>query len=76
MIAISWTQFGAVENYNRKTVQKRILRGLKLRGFRRYQISNPNFIYQNDQRKKINTLTDFERATPTHFQKFCKKFQN
>jgi len=30
------------------------------------QISTPNFAYQNDERKKIYTLGDFENKTPTH----------
>ena len=56
--------------------------GLKLRGLRRNQISTANFIYQNDQRDKINTLGDFENEAPTHtsaihaFSKICGKFQN
>ena len=35
------------------------LRGLKLRGLGRNQIITANFIYQNDQCNKINTLGDF-----------------
>ena len=27
---------------------------------------NPSFIYEIDQRKKLNTLSDFENQTPTH----------
>ena len=58
------------------------LRGLKLRGLRRNQISTANFAYQNDQRDKINGLSDFRNNTPTHisatyaFSKIRGKFQN
>ena len=30
------------------------------------QISTPYFAYQNDQRNKIYTLSDFENKTPTY----------
>ena len=44
-------------------------------------MNTPYFIYEIDQRKKLNTLGDFENQTPTHidatthFQKFCKIFK-
>ena len=37
-----------------------------MRGLRRNQISTANLIYQNDQRKKVITLDDFQNKTPTH----------
>ena len=46
------------------------------------QINNPNFIYKNDQRKKIDTFKDFENKTPTHMDathaisKSERNFQN
>ena len=38
-----------------KKIKNWKLRGLKLRGLRRNQISTPHFIYKNDQYNKINT---------------------
>ena len=58
------------------------LRGLKLRGLGRNQIITANFIYQNDQCNKVNTLGDFENETPTYistthaFSKVRENFQN
>ena len=49
-----------------KLTRKWNLRRLKLRGLRPNQISTPDFIYQNDPRNKINTLSVFENQTPTH----------
>ena len=37
-----------------------------MRGLRRNQLSTRTFIYENDQRKKIGTLGDFDNKTPTH----------
>ena len=37
-----------------------------MRGLRRNQLSTLSFIYENDQRKKIDTLGDFDNKTPTH----------
>ena len=51
---------------NEKPTKNLKLRGLKLRRLRQNQISNPNFIYQNDQQKTIFTFGDFGRETPTH----------
>ena len=51
---------------NEKLTKNRELRGLKLRGLTRNQISTPHFIYQNDHRNKINILRDFENETSTH----------
>ena len=51
---------------NEKLTEKWKLRGLKLRGLRRNQISTPDYIYQNDHRKKINTLSYFVNPTPMH----------
>ena len=65
-----------------KLPKKWILRGFKLRGLRQNQISTANFIYENDQLLKINTLGDFEIETPTHMstthaiKKPEQKFQN
>ena len=59
-----------------------ILRGLKLRGLWRNQIITLNYIYQNDQRYKIFTSSDFGNETPTHMgptnaiTKIERKFQN
>ena len=51
-----------------KLTKNRKLRGLKLRGLTRNQISTPHFIYQNDHRNKINILRDFENEIPTHIR--------
>ena len=51
---------------NEKLTENRKLRGLKLSGFRRNQISTPYFIYQIDHRNEYNTISDFENETPTH----------
>ena len=51
---------------NEKLTKNRELRGFKLRGLTRNQISTPHFINQNDHRNKINILRDFENETPTH----------
>ena len=50
----------------KKRHKKWILRGLKLRGLTCNQMNTPYFIYEIDQRKKLNTLDDFENQTPTH----------
>ena len=45
-------------------------------------MNTPYFIYEIDQRKKLNTLSDFENQTPTHidathaFSKILQNFQN
>jgi len=47
-----------------------------------YGISNLNFIYENDQHKKLNAFDNFEITTPTHIgathaiSKFERKSQN
>ena len=51
---------------NLKLTKNRKLRGLKLRGLRRNQISTPYSIYQIDQRNEVNTISDFENETPAH----------
>ena len=65
-----------------KLVKNTILRGLKLRGLTWNHMNTPYFIYEIDQRKKLNTLGDFENQKPTHidathaFSKILKNFQN
>ena len=49
-------------------------KNMKLRGLRYYQIGTPNYIYQNDQHKNINTFNDFERETPHAISKIWRKF--
>ena len=44
---------------NEKPTKNWKLRGLKLRGLRRNQISTANLIYQNDQHDKTYTLGNF-----------------
>ena len=45
-------------------------------------MNTPYFIYEIDQRKKLNTLGDFENQIPTHidathaFSKILQNFQN
>ena len=57
-------------------------RGLELRGLVQNQISTRDCISQNDQRKKLCDLGDFENETPTHMStthaisKLKQKFQN
>ena len=51
---------------NEKLAKNLKLRGLKLRGLMRNQLNTPSFRYENDQRKKIDTLGDFDNKTPTH----------
>ena len=51
---------------NEKLAKNLKLRGLKLRRLRRNQLNTPSFRYENDQRKKIDTLGDFYNTTPTH----------
>ena len=66
----------------KKLSKKWILRGLKLRGLSQNQISTLYFIYQNDQRKKIYEMSEFENKTPTHIDathaisKSERNFQN
>ena len=45
--------------FNEKPTKNRKLRGFKLRGLRQNQINTPNIICLNDQRNKINALSDF-----------------
>ena len=58
------------------------LRGFKLCGLGRNHIITANFIYQNDQCNKVNTLGDFENETPTYistthaFSKIRENFHN
>ena len=67
---------------NEKLVKKWKLRGLILRGLSRTQLSTRSFIYENDQRKKIGTLGDFDNKTSTHMaathaiSKSKRNFQN
>ena len=73
---------GANMVLNEKLTKNWKLRGLKLRGLTWNQINTPYFIYEIDQRKKLNTLGDFENQKPTHidathaFSKILKNFQN
>ena len=67
---------------NEKLAKNLKLRGLKLRRLRRNQLNTPSFRYENDQRKKIDTLRDFDNKTPTHMavthaiSKSKRNFQN
>ena len=45
---------------NEKLTKNRKLRGLKLRGLRRNQMSTPYFMYQIDHRNEVGTIIDFE----------------
>ena len=53
-----------------------------MRGLRQNQLSTREFISQNDQRKKLCNLDDFENETPTYMgathanSKLKQKFQN
>ena len=51
---------------NEKPTKNWKLRGLKLRGLRRNQMTTPHLIYKNDQFNKINIRGNFENKTPTH----------
>ena len=68
--------------FNEKPTRNRKLRGLKLRGWKRNQMKTLNFIYDNDQRNRINIFGDSESVTPTHlgaahaFLKIQQNFQN
>ena len=57
---------GANMILNEKPTKKLKLRGLKLRVSRQNQIGTPNYIYQNDQHKKLYSFGDFESETSTH----------
>ena len=67
---------------NEKLTKNWKLRGLKLRGLRRNQLSTLSIMCENDQRKKIDTLSDFYNKTPTHMtvthaiSKSKRNFQN
>ena len=58
------------------------LRELQFRGLRRTQLSTLSFSHKNDQRKKIDTLGDYDNKTPTHMavthaiSKSKRNFQN
>ena len=49
-----------------KEPKKWILRGLKLRGLRKNQISDPNFKCENNQHNKTCVRSDFGSELPTH----------
>ena len=51
---------------NEKLIKNRKLRGFKLRGLRRNQISTPYLIYQIDHRNKVHAISDFQNETPMH----------
>ena len=65
----------------KKPAKKWKLRELTLRGLMRNQMSTPWFIYEIDQHKKLNTLSDFENQKPTPigaahaFSKIERNFQ-
>ena len=40
--------------------------GVKIAWVEPKSIKSPSFMYENDQRKKIDTLGDFDNKTPTH----------
>ena len=67
---------------NEKLAKNSKLRGFKLRGLTRNQLSTPSFMYENDQHNKIDTLGDFDNKTPTHMaathaiSKSQRNFQN
>ena len=73
---------GANMVLNEKPTKIWKLRGWKLRGLTWNQMNTPYFIYEIDQRKKLNTLGDFENQTPTHigtthaFSKILQNFEN
>ena len=67
---------------NKKPPKNLRVWGLKLRGLTQNPIITLDYIYQNDQRKKLCRLDDFENETPTHMgathaiSKLKQKFQN
>ena len=73
---------GANMPSNEKLTKNWKLRGLKLRGLSQNQIITANFMYQSDQRNKVNILGGFEIETLTHIStthaisKIRLKFQN
>ena len=56
--------------------------GVKIAWVEGKSLSTPSFMYENDQRKKIDTLGDFDNKTPTHMaathaiSKSKRNFQN
>ena len=66
---------------SQKPAKTWILRGLKLRGLTRNQMNTSYSMYEIDQRKKLNTLSDFENQKPTPigaahaFSKIERNFQ-
>ena len=68
--------------FDEKPAKTLKLRRWKLRGLKQNQVSIPNYIYQNDQHKKIYSFGVFERETLTHkgdahaISKFWENFKN
>ena len=67
---------------NEKLTKSLKSRELKLRGSRQNQINTLHCMNQNDKHKKVYTLDDFGRETPTQkgaahaISKIRRKFQN
>ena len=70
------------KRYAEKTTQKSKITGVKIAWVDMKSHEYPLFFYEIDQRKKLNTLGDFENQTPTHigtahaFSKILQNFEN
>ena len=63
----------AEKRYAEKTTQKMDFTGVEILCVDINQMNAPYFIYEIDQRKKLNTFGEFENQTPTqNFAKFLK----
>ena len=79
MIPNLWARLNAEKSYGQKTDQKMDFTGVEMAWVDMKSNEYPFFIYQIDQRKKLNTLGDFEHWTPTHIDAthvFSKILQN
>ena len=55
-----WARLNAEKNYDQKTGQKMDFTGVEIAWVKMKSNQYPFFIYKIDQRKKLNTLGDFE----------------
>ena len=74
-----WARLNAEKSYGQKTGQKIDFTGVEIAWVDMKSNEYHFFIYEINQRKKLNTLGDFENKTPTHIDAthaFSKILQN
>ena len=76
LIPSLWARLNAEKSYGQKTSQKIDFTGVEIVWVDMKSNEYRFFIYKIDQRKKLNTLSDFENQKPTHIGAAHAFFKN